>query len=357
MNYRTKAVASVAAALATLVLSSAAMAQTTPPATTPPPAGKAGDNVRQLPEISLDLKNAPIRDVLAKFFDQAKVDYALDDSVQGHVTLKVTDQPFENVLRLLYRSNSVPLTNVSDNGIFIIRARVLQNNENSSSVPVASPAGEAAKPTPPAPAAKAEDKAPENKAPVEQKVSLDLHDTPIREALEKLFRQTKSDFSMDNAVQGYVTLKITDQPLETALRMLLRTAPMPLTYSKEDGVYIIKPRRIAQSSEAGAPSLLLQTASRTNSASPSASALIADQDGNRLLAVTSGFDGGQQTDIIPLMYLDPADVADLLNIIQIPSFTRQTGTGTTGTGQGRTGQTSAGGAGLAPKGTTIITSD
>ena len=154
---------------------------------------------------------------------------------------------------------------------------------------------------------------------------------------------------MDNAVQGYVTLKITDQPLETALRMLLRSAPMPLTYSKDAGVYIVKPRRIAQSAEASAPSL--QGASRANSAGPSASALIADQDGNRLLAVTSGSYGGQQIETISLTYLDPANVADLLTITQVPSFTRQTGTRT---GQGKTGQT---GIGLTPKGTTIIASD
>lgn len=83
----------------------------------------------------------------------------------------------------------------------------------------------------------------EGAAPAEQKVSLDLQNAPIREALEKLFRQTKSDFSLDNSVQGYVTLKITDQPLESALRLLLSRSAVPLTYTKESGVYFIKPRR------------------------------------------------------------------------------------------------------------------
>ncbi|MBC8101238.1 MAG: hypothetical protein H7Z41_01440 [Cytophagales bacterium] len=50
--------------------------------------------------------------------------------------------------------------------------------------------------------------------------------------------------------------------------------------------------------------------------------LIADQDGNRLLAVT-----GQSTDVITLTYLDPADIAGLFRILQIPSFSRQGGGG------------------------------
>jgi peptide-methionine (R)-S-oxide reductase len=80
----------------------------------------------------------------------------------------------------------------------------------------------------------------------EQRVSVDFRDTPLRDALEQLFRQTKTDASIDNSVQGYVTLKLTDQPLDTALRLIINRSSVPLTYSKESGVYVIKPRRIQE---------------------------------------------------------------------------------------------------------------
>ena len=329
MDYRTKAVAMVATALAALT-PTAVMAQTAPSSATPPPAAKAGKGERK---VTLDLHNMPLREALEKLFGQMRIDFSIDRSLQGTVTAKITDLPVESALKLLLRFASLPFTYVKEGDVYIVK-RFYTEPIIIDDTPRIQPQTTQTKPTPPAPTAKADDKAP---APVEQTVSLDLRNTPIREALEKLFRQTKSDFSMDNAVQGYVTLKITDQPLETALRMLLRSAPMPLTYSKDAGVYIVKPRRIAQSAEASAPSL--QGASRANSAGPSASALIADQDGNRLLAVTSGSYGGQQIETISLTYLDPADVADLLTITQVPSFTRQTGIG------------------LTPKGTTIIASD
>jgi hypothetical protein len=179
------------------------------------------------------------------------------------------------------------------------------------------------------PAGSTSDAKKEPPAPAEQKVSLDLQNAPIREALEKLFRQTKSDFSLDGSVQGYVTLKVTDQPLESALRLIIARATVPLTYTKESGVYFIKPRRTRQSSEAA--EVVFPEEMRSRGGSPSERTLIADQDGNRLLAVSGGLNGGGQAiDIIHLTYLDPADIAEVFNIIQIPTFSRQMGPGGTG---------------------------
>ncbi len=169
-------------------------------------------------------------------------------------------------------------------------------------------------------------------ARAEQKVSLDLQNAPIREALEKLFRQTKSDFSLDSSVQGYVTLKVTDQPLENALRLIIARASVPLTYTKESGVYFIKPRRTRQASEVSG-SLLPGETGYGRTVPSSEQTLIADQNGNRLIA---GFDGsssgGQRIDVIHLTYLDPADIAHLFNIIQIPTFSRQMGSSGSGNG-------------------------
>src|SRR5678815_3689996 len=73
-------------------------------------------------------------------------------------------------------------------------------------------------------------------------ITLDLRDAPIRQALEQVFNSAKVDYSIDNAVAGYVTLKITEQPFENALKLIMRSASIPLTYTKESGVYIVKPR-------------------------------------------------------------------------------------------------------------------
>src|SRR5215217_6577368 len=65
---------------------------------------------RALPPITLDLRDAPVRQALEQLFNNAKVDFSIANEVQGFVTLKITDQPFENALRLILRSSSIPLT-------------------------------------------------------------------------------------------------------------------------------------------------------------------------------------------------------------------------------------------------------
>ncbi|MES2460081.1 MAG: hypothetical protein V4671_05815 [Armatimonadota bacterium] len=182
--------------------------------------------------------------------------------------------------------------------------------------------GETSKPTAPA-----SDGKKEPPAPAETKVTLNLQNAPLREALEKLFAQTKSDFSLDGSVQGYVSLKVTDQPLESALRLLLNRSSVPLTYTKESGVYFIKPRRTRQASEVSEPPLPGEARSGGGATQRT---LIADQDGNRLITAEGVLGGGRHLDVIHLMYLDPADIASLFNIIQIPTFSRQMGAGSGG---------------------------
>lgn len=129
--------------------------------------------------------------------------------------------------------------------------------------------------------------------PAESTVSLDLRDAPLRQALEQLFTQAKVDFVIDPSVTGYATLKITDQPFETALRLLLRASAQPFLYTKEGGVYVVKPRVL--------------TATR------SASSDIPAPDTMQVASVSS------QWEVISMTYLDPADLKGLLNIINVPN--------------------------------------
>jgi hypothetical protein len=79
----------------------------------------------------------------------------------------------------------------------------------------------------------------------EKNVSLDLKDAPVRTCLEMAFKQADiNNFVIDNNVAGFVTMTITDQPFELALKLIMRGASTPLTYTKENNVYIVKPRRI-----------------------------------------------------------------------------------------------------------------
>jgi hypothetical protein len=114
-------------------------------------------------------------------------------------------------------------------------------------------------------------------------VTIDLRDAPIRSALEQIFNSANLQYTIDPQVSGFVTLKIRDQPFENALKLIMRTATIPLTYTKENNVYIVKPRPAPQ-------------------------------------PVTSGLDAPQELeepqrrppDIIPLTYIDAVDLDQLL---------------------------------------------
>lgn len=141
-------------------------------------------------------------------------------------------------------------------------------------------------------------------------VSLDLRDAPIRQALEQLFQTVKADFQIDNGVAGFVTLKITDQPFENALKLVLRGSPIPLTYSYEGGVYIVKPRPIPSITEvAPPPPFPDQTTAPAT-----------------------------RWEVIHLTYIDAADLAQILGIQMLPFGARfggqQGGAGIGGFGTG-----------------------
>jgi type II secretory pathway component GspD/PulD (secretin) len=133
-------------------------------------------------------------------------------------------------------------------------------------------------------------------------ITLDLRDAPIRQALEQLFAAAKVDFQIDNSVVGFVTLKITEQPFENALKLILRASPVPLTYARESGVFIVKPRPLALTD----PSLAA--------------------------APPPPFEGTQKPNYQPLeqiqlTYIDPMDLANILGIQFIQTSVRQGGMG------------------------------
>ena len=131
-------------------------------------------------------------------------------------------------------------------------------------------------------------------------ISIELNDSPVRTSLEMLFKQANiQNYVIDNNVAGFVSMKITDQPFEIALKLVMRGASEPLTYIKENGVYIVKLRQITQAPSNPVPDFTL---------SQPISNVIWER--------------------IPLTFIDPIDLMSVLGpILNISQFSRYTGGG------------------------------
>jgi type II secretory pathway component GspD/PulD (secretin) len=140
-------------------------------------------------------------------------------------------------------------------------------------------------------------------------VTLDVRNAPLRDVLAQLFQQAKVDFSIDSGVTGLVTLHLSDQPLDTALRLVLRSSRDPLTYTHDGGIYIVKPRPLEPPPRVAPP--VRETA----------------------VAVSAVSD--KHYAVIELNYIDPADLAQVLGIRLVPFNVRGRGFG--GFGQTGTG--------------------
>ncbi|MGC4045149.1 MAG: hypothetical protein QM758_15265 [Armatimonas sp.] len=140
-------------------------------------------------------------------------------------------------------------------------------------------------------------------------VTIDLRDAPIRSALEQIFNSANLQYTIDPQVSGFVTLKIRDQPFENALKLIMRTATIPLTYTKENNVYIVKPRPMTP---------------------PPTSGLEAPPDVEEPQR--------RPPDIIPLTYIDPMDLQQLIGpFLFLRPFSRAGQSGMGGMGGGGMG--------------------
>jgi hypothetical protein len=145
-------------------------------------------------------------------------------------------------------------------------------------------------------------------------VTFDLQDAPIRSTIEAAFKQAGiNNYIIDNNVVGFVTLKITEQPFENALKLIMRAASVPLTYTKENGVWIVKPRAVNPNPQDSVPAASTEDlGTRPNAA----------------------------FERINLTYLDPMDLSQILGGIINVSFSNramQGGGGMGGMGGGMGG--------------------
>ena len=73
-------------------------------------------------------------------------------------------------------------------------------------------------------------------------ISVDFKDTPIRSAIESIFKNSGiKNYIIDNHVNGNVTLSAKNKSVESVLALILSASRIPLIYTKEGGVWIVKP--------------------------------------------------------------------------------------------------------------------
>jgi len=81
----------------------------------------------------MELKDAPVRTSLEMIFKQAGIkSYVIENSVYGLISMNLSDQPFENSLKLVMRANTVPLTYTRENDVYIVKARVFTEYKQST---------------------------------------------------------------------------------------------------------------------------------------------------------------------------------------------------------------------------------
>jgi hypothetical protein len=89
-------------------------------------------------------------------------------------------------------------------------------------------------------------------------ITLDLKDAPVRTTLEMMFKQAGiKNYVIENSVAGFVTMKLEDQPFENSLKLVMRAATVPLTYTKENDVWIVKQRIITEFKPSPTPDISL----------------------------------------------------------------------------------------------------
>ena len=193
--------------------------------------------------VTIDLKDAPIRNVLEQIFHTKNVQYTIDPRVQGTITAKFRDAPLLECVRSILKVAQVPARlEVADNVYRVL----LVSPQKSQMTP--------------------------------RNISVDVTDAAISILLEGLFHQFDVPFRIEGELTGLVTLKANDQPLERVLTLLARSATQEVTWRVENGVYIVTAK--------GARQPVGDTALREDSIVLKAEVVTLSDDGRRTLLVS-----------------------------------------------------------------------
>ena len=77
-------------------------------------------------------------------------------------------------------------------------------------------------------------------------ITLSLQDTPVRAAIDMIFREAGLNYAFEGGISGVVNVNLTDVPFDQALQVVLRSAG--LTMRRENNTYMIGPKKEVQPS-------------------------------------------------------------------------------------------------------------
>ncbi len=140
-------------------------------------------------------------------------------------------------------------------------------------------------------------------------ITMELRDAPVRTSLEMIFKQAGiKSYVIENSVYGVISMNLSDQPFENALKLVMRANTVPLTFTKENDVYIVKQRIVTPTPQTAGPD-----------------------------PIPENLRNNVSWERIPLTFIDPFDLQAVLgNILFINQFSRYTG-GMNGSGMGNFG--------------------
>jgi hypothetical protein len=81
-----------------------------------------------------------------------------------------------------------------------------------------------------------------------RKLSLDLQNADVRDALRDLFKTVGANYTIDQDVTGTVTVNLKDSDIVTALQSIVRATSQPLQYSMTNGVFHVTVRKPIEAS-------------------------------------------------------------------------------------------------------------
>ena len=87
----------------------------------------------------------------------------------------------------------------------------------------------------------------------EKRVTISLQDTPVRSAIDMIFREAGVNYAFEGGTQGTVNVNLTDVPFDQAVAIILRSAG--LTMSMVRGTYMIGPKKEVEAYVETAPTL------------------------------------------------------------------------------------------------------
>jgi hypothetical protein len=169
-----------------------------------------------------------------------------------------------------------------------------------------------------------------------QSVTVALSNSPVRVALDALFKSAGLNYTIDPAITQNVTVNLHNIPFDVALRSILRSTNPPLQYTVKDGVYQISQPSFNQAND---------------TTTPAQAAPVTPNYSNSTSGFSSGGSDSKQAVVLYLTYINGALLEKLVGpVIDIPptlTLSNFTGTGAGGGagigGSGNRGGSSIGG--------------